>query len=191
MYTFYDSIEKLIEALPREAQESFLEAGKLLSIKKGDFLLKIGEICHHLYVIKNGVFRTYRNLLKDDIIIEVTSGFSFPGDFDTSPSSLILKIPSYESIQAITKAEVFAIDFSKLDNLQNTYPAFNKLIFNALIDYSTAIETVLYDFRVLSARERYQKLLNENPDYISQIPLKYLASFLNMKEETLSRIRKP
>lgn len=191
MYYSATPLDNIITNLPIEVQNIFLSLGKRLSIKKNEYLLQEGQICQHLYIIEEGIFRTYRTIMKNEFPLEVISSFSFPNDFDTSPSSLILKIPAYENIQALTDAKVMAFDLSELHTLQNTYSEFNKLIFNALIDYIAALETVLFEFRVLSARERYEKLLNEHPNYIQQIPLKYLASFLNMREETLSRIRKP
>lgn len=190
MHNSTENIEKIIALLPIETQSLFYSLGKKLTITKGDFLLKSGEICQNLFIVEQGVFRTYRNIRKDESILEVTSGFSFPGDFETSPSSLILKIPSYENIQAITNGEVLAFNFFELEDIKSTCPEFNNLILNALVDYSTAIETILFDFRILSARERYEKLLTDHPEYVKLIPLKYLASFLNMTEETLSRIRK-
>jgi CRP-like cAMP-binding protein len=190
MYNSSENIEKLIATLPQEIQESFANVGETVSIRKNEYLLREGERCKHLYLIEKGVFRTYRTIIKNELPVEVTSGFSFPGDFDTSPSSLILKIPSRENIQALIDSVVVRFDFSKLETLQNSNSKFNELIFLALIDYTTAIEDVLFEFRVLSARERYEKLVKEHPDYVQKIPLKYLASFLNMKEETLSRIRK-
>ena len=191
MYNSSENIEKLIATLPQEIQKSLANLGETVTIRKNEYLLREGEFCKHLYIIEKGLFRTYRTIIKNEFPMDVTSGFSFPGDFDTSPSSLILKIPSRENIQALIDSVVVCFDFSKLETLQNSSSKFNELIYLALIDYTTAIEDVLFEFRVLSARERYEKLVKEHPDYVQKIPLKYLASFLNMKEETLSRIRKP
>lgn len=190
MYNSSEHLERLITALPKETQESFIELGERITLDKHTFLLREGELCKDLYIIEKGLFRTFRTIIKNDLPVEITSGFSFPGDFDTSPSSLILKMPSRENIQAITDSVVIRFDFHKLETLQNSNTKFNELMYFALMDYTTAIEGILFDFRVLTARERYEKLLHLHPEYVQQIPLKYLASFLNMKEETLSRVRR-
>lgn len=190
MYSSSEHIEKMIANLSPAVQDVFLNLGQTRQVKKNEYLIRAGDICKHLYIVESGLFRTYRVIQKNDLPVEITSGFSFPGDFDTSPSSLVLKTPSPENIQALMDSEVIAFDFTDLDHLRHSTPQFNELIFLALMDYTAAIEEVLHDFRVLNASERYEKLLLKHPHYVQQIPLKYLASFLNMKEETLSRIRR-
>jgi CRP-like cAMP-binding protein len=189
MYHSETSIDDFLRQLPDEIAEGFLSLGHGLDLHRGTHILEQGQVCGHLYKVESGILRTYRRW-GDDPEQEITSGFSFPGDFDTSPSSLILKAPSLENIQAVTDARVIQFDFDAISALRDQSPALNELIFFAFADYMAATEQVLFDMRVLSARQRYNKLLAEHPGYVQQIPLKYLASFLNMKVETLSRVRR-
>jgi len=74
--------------------------------------------------------------------------------------------------------------------LRQDYFAFDELMFLALADYTTALEERLFEQRTLTATQRYQKLISNHPQAIQDIPLKYLASYLAISVETMSRIRK-
>lgn len=91
MYSSSEHIEKMIANLPPAAQDVFLNLGQTRQVKKNEYLIRAGDICKHLYIVESGLFRTYRVIQKNDLPVEITSGFSFPGDFDTSPISLVLK----------------------------------------------------------------------------------------------------
>ncbi|MDX2282773.1 MAG: Crp/Fnr family transcriptional regulator [Bacteroidia bacterium] len=189
MYHSDRPIDDLLSRLPAEGMARLLALGQPAVFRRGEHLLHAGEPCRYLYKVERGILRTYR-CWGGDPANEITSGFSFPGDFDTSPSSFVMQQPSVESIQAVLDAEVVCFGYEELTQLRRGDPAVGELILYALADYMAATEQVLFDMRVLSARQRYDKLLAEHPDYVQQIPLKYLASFLNMKVETLSRVRR-
>lgn len=189
MYSSTKPIESLIQRLPQEQQDLFFSFGKERHFPTGEFLLREGSVCNDLFIVTSGIIRSFRTFQRGDTVLDVTSSFAFPGDFDTSPRSLIHKLPSLDALQAITPVTVIAFEYWNLNDAMASFQEYQALIFDALLDYLITLQAHLFEFKVLSAKERYEKLLNEHPEFVRDIPLKYLASYLNMKKETLSRIR--
>jgi CRP-like cAMP-binding protein len=166
--------------------EALLPYGEVKKFAKGDFIVLEGEQCDGLYFIQNGIFRTFR----DDAKCEYTTGFSFIGDFETSPFSLFYNTPCQESIQAITDA--VALYVSKKDALEcaEKNPAVQRGYLLLMAAYIEILETRLHQHRSLTAEERYVLLREQQPIEVNKIPLYYIASFLGISKERLSRIRK-
>jgi CRP-like cAMP-binding protein len=166
--------------------EALLPLGKVKKFTKGDFIVLEGEQCDGLYFIQSGVFRTFR----EDSNSEYTTGFSFMGDFETSPFSLFYDTPCQESIQAITDA--VALYISKKDALEcaEKNPIVQRGYLLLMAAYIEILETRLHQHRSLTAEDRYLLLREQQPVEINKIPLSYIASFLGISKERLSRIRK-
>ena len=78
------------------------------------------------------------------------------------------------------------------DELQNMYKKFHEMNFIARVlteKYYTLSEQRLYSIRMLRAPERYKYLMDNFPELVQRVPSKYLASYLSVSEETLSRIK--
>ena len=84
------------------------------SVSKGDFLLKQGDICKHLYFTESGIIRCFS--LKDGM--DITTWFSFKNEFITSFTSFFPKVPSYENMELLTDATLLKISFSDFDTLR-------------------------------------------------------------------------
>ncbi|NJN78375.1 MAG: Crp/Fnr family transcriptional regulator [Saprospiraceae bacterium] len=166
--------------------EALLPLGKVKKFTKGDFIVLEGDQCDGLYFIQSGIFRTFR----EDLENEYTTGFSFTGDFETSPFSLFYNTPCQECIQAITDA--VALYISKKDALEcaEKNPIVQRGYLLLMAAYIEILETRLHQHRSLTAEERYVLLREQQPVEINKIPLNYIASFLGISKERLSRIRK-
>jgi len=159
---------------------------KMNKMDKGDLLVKQGQVENNMHFIVDGVTRSF--FIKDgkDISFE----FYFPGMFIRSYASFLTGTASRHSIEAFTPLTIFSIAHN---DLMEAYGKSRKLeqmrIFVTEELFKKTSERNM-DFLSLSATERYLKLLNEHPQYVQNIPLKYLASYLNITPESLSRIRK-
>jgi CRP-like cAMP-binding protein len=154
-------------------------------LKKGEHLVTEGKVCDRIIFVSKGYFRFY---LHQDAE-ELTTHLAGPSEFISSFSSFLTQEPSHESIQAIADAEVFMIRHNDLLALYDKSQKFERLGRMMIERYY-----VLKDQRVVSlirdsAEDRYKQLMTENPEFILNIPLQYIASYLGMKPETLSRIR--
>jgi CRP-like cAMP-binding protein len=153
--------------------------------KKGDFLLRQDEICKSSYWVLNGIARKY--YLNEGK--EVTTELFFDDDIAVSFDSYCLQQPSREFIQALTDITVSQTDHGKFQTAKQQYP---KLIILDLLMteyYAMWLEERLFQFHTMDATTRYKQLLEAQPHIIQNIPLTYVASYLGISLETLSRIR--
>ena len=156
-------------------------------VKKNELIAENGKVCHKVWFSSEGYFRFYHVDSKGN---EITSDFYFAPSFITSYTSFITGRPSFVNVQAMGDMEV--LEFSKKDllNLYDKYPKIERL--GRLIAETVAIISEEHLFLLLNqtAKMRYKRLLKKNPKYVNTIPLQYLASYLGITQETLSRIRK-
>lgn len=160
----------------------------LIKIKKRTKILKIGEIENHISFINKGVVRFY--IPKEDKEKEITFGFCFSNEFVSAYDSFLTQQPSLYELEALTDIEMWSISH---DDLQEVY---NKTsIGNTLGRLSSERLYLIKSKREQSllnetAEERYLKLFDERPKLIKEIPLKYIASYIGVTAQALSRIRK-
>lgn len=159
--------------------------GNKRKIKKNTTILCEGDTCNFFFFVVSGIFRAYR-FVGDK---EVTLGFSFPGDIDTCPYSYVNNLPSLDIIHAITDASIIKVN--KADYLDFTASHKVPDLTNQLL--SSYIEVLLQRLimlRLHTAEKNYMDLLARNPKEVNKIPLSYLASYLGVSLERVSRIRK-
>lgn len=155
------------------------------SFRKKEFLLKAGHVCRTIWFIRKGCVRCFYN--EGDS--EVCSWFMMEGHWVISVDSFFKQKPSYESIQALEDCNVYSMEYDQLQYLYKRYPEFNVIGRILTERYYALSEERLYSLRMKSAAERYNFLTNHYGEIVQRIPLKYIASYLGISEETLSRIR--
>ena len=110
--------------------------------------------------------------------------------FLASVASFLNATPSNESIRALTDARVWRIDRQELRKLLEEMPAFKDYYLGLLEWQIGCIDKSRHELLVLSAEERYHRLITTEPELLQRIPLQYLASILGVTPRHLSRIRK-
>lgn len=178
---YLNSIHPLSPAL----QDHLSAILKARELSKKDYLLKAGHVCRSICFISKGIVRCF--YIRDDQ--EVCSWFMKEGDVIVSVESFFYQNESYESIQAIEDCELYCIEYAQLEHIYRTYPEFNFIGRMLLQKYYTLSEQRLYSLRMQRSQERYDDLLQHHSELILRVPAKYLASYLGISEETLSRIR--
>ena len=155
-------------------------------IKKKDFLVKESTNTKDFYLILDGYVRTFYYSEKGE---EITIEIYRKGDLAASMYSLLKNEKAYENIQCITDTIICKISEESFEKLclQNIqwYQLGLKFLKKDILNKEERIQ----GFAKLSAKERYMKLLKEKPDIIQNIPIVYLASYLGIKPESLSRLR--
>ncbi len=181
LINFLNSIHPLTPAL----QEYLLNTIKRKLFAKKAFLLKKGHIAKSIYFIEQGLVRCfYEKGLK-----EVSSWFMKEGDIIISVESFFKQASSYENIQAIESTTVFYIDYEELMYAYRNFHEFNFVGRTLTEKYYLLCEQRLYSIRMQSAKERYQNLLRTSPEIILRVPSHYIASYLGIANETLSRVK--
>lgn len=149
-------------------------------------ILQEGETCRHLYFLHQGLLRYY--VWKDGE--EKTKFFTPANQLFTSPQSFSLQQPSLENIQTLAPSQLLRIHYDQVQTLYELVPAWSKFIRLILLEVSHWTDELLQESQQYTAHERYQLMLEHEPELIRQVPLKYLASYLGIAPESLSRIRK-
>lgn len=146
-----------------------------------------GKVPKYLYYIVSGYLRLfYYNETGD----EVTSHINCPPGFFTSYFCFVNETNSSDNVECITDCELLRITKADLESLSSKSPAmkdFSIGVFQQSIAYN---ETRSMELATLSAEQRYQKLIKNYPGILHNVPITYIASFLGMKPESLSRIRR-
>lgn len=125
----------------------------------------------------------------DDNGDEITTQLSSPESFITSFLSYINQKKATDNLECITDCDLLRISRPKMLELiaaSETFKNFSLIIFQEAI---TTTQSRANDLATLTAEIKYKKLLNEQPQLIQNIPLQYIASYLGIKPQSLSRIR--
>lgn len=120
---------------------------------------------------------------------ERTTYISLQGTFAASLWSFLNEMPSRENIRSISKSTVWIIDKRDLILLKNEIPRFKDFYISMLEWQICCIDKGKTDLITLSADQRFEKLLREDPALFQQVPLQYIASMLGMTPRHLSRLR--
>ena len=155
-------------------------------LKKGEFLSQAGEICSHVSFINRGSFRVFIEVNDQ----EINKHFFFEHEFATDYCSFLTRSPGLLNIKALEDVELMELNYEKVQGLYEEFPVWQK--FGRLIAESLYIQVAKRTQELLlrTPEEMYLKLIEEQSPIIARIPQHYIASYLGIQPETLSRIRK-
>lgn len=111
------------------------------------------------------------------------------GDILVSAASFFLQQYSNEYVQALEDAVVWYICYDELQYIYKTFPEFNTIAATLTTKSYLLSENRAKLIRMKNGTERYNYMLQQHPDLVLRVPAKYLATYLCVTEETLSRIR--
>lgn len=184
-------IEKLLHRLNALHQmdepliERVKELAQIVMYPKKTFLLKDGQVCDKACMVVKGLARAY--YINEDR--DITSRFMDEGFIITSWVSYYQQQPGDEYIEAMEDTTLACIRYNEIQQLYKEYPQFN-IVGRKQTEYSLYLaEMRTRMLRKHTAEEKYNFFLEQHPNLINRVPLKHIATYLGMNEETLSRIR--
>ncbi|MCX6234008.1 MAG: Crp/Fnr family transcriptional regulator [Bacteroidetes bacterium] len=183
------AFENFLKTVTEWDEEAFHAAQPFFGIrhlKKGDYFVEADKTCRYFGFIAKGLMRAYL-LLDGD---EVTTCFCSENTFATSTTSFITQTPSSVSIQAMEDTVLLTISWDHLHQLYKQYPFWMKVGMIIIEKEFMSLECQRQCYDTQAAEDRYMLLMKENPGIVNRIPLQYIASYLGITPETLSRIRK-
>ena len=172
--------------LNNEEKQGILEAFPIKTYKKGTILLKEGQIAKDAFLVIKGCVRKY--FIEDgeekttDFYTEFQSAVDFESMANNSPSKYYFTCTEDSTI-AIMNSE-------KENTLYKKFPRFGEVCRIEMEKMLGASQENLSAFKKSTPKERYLNLLKNRPDLVQRVPQYQLASYLSIKPETLSRIRK-
>lgn len=159
---------------------------KPMTVRRNTILLSEGEICKELYFVHSGCIRTYYITKQGQ---EKTRYIAFENSIATSFSSFISQQPSFEYVDTLENSELYSINHTDFYQLVSDIPQWEKF-YRTLLEMAYRYQNKKIENLVtLSAKQRYDNLMNEAPIYIQRLSNKILASYLDITQETLSRIK--
>jgi CRP/FNR family transcriptional regulator, anaerobic regulatory protein len=141
----------------------------------------------YLYFLASGYMRLFYYNNDGD---EITTYLSVENSFIASFLSLIHQKPAKENVECVTDCEIIRIlrtDLLQLIDESDNFKKFSLTIFEHAI---ASTEMRANDLATLNAEQRYKKIISQYPNILQHVPIQYIASFLGIKPESLSRIRK-
>lgn len=157
------------------------------TIKSKCYFLKQGKVSDKLGILNQGLLRSF---FYNDNADEITNHFFKPGNVVISMDSFNNQTPAQESIITVEDSELLVISYKKMKELFETLPIWRQIAkdvseikFNNLMNRSIMLQT-------LSASERYELLIQNEPEIIQKVALRHIASYIGVDIATLSRIRK-
>ena len=150
--------------------------------------MNVGETENHISFIQKGIVRFLMS--NEEESKEVTFGFCFQDEFVSAYDSFLIQKPSLYSLETLTKVSMWSITYADLQKVYSQTKIGDRLgrlsSERLFLIKSKREQSLLND----TAEERYFKLFKERPNLIEEIPLKYIASYIGVTAQALSRIRK-
>ena len=178
-------INQFVDLNERELK-SVQEFVQVIHLNKNEIFINEGEIADQIAFTNSGYLRVYYNHEGEEITRDITPLHSFA----TALPSFVSQTPSFEIISAITNCELLVIKKEHLDYLYSEYPKWERLGRRIIEEMFVESQRRIYSFITETAETRYKRILKQYPDMIHDIPIKYIADFLGIKLQSLSRLRK-
>ncbi len=154
--------------------------------RKNEIIFSEGKISNEIYFVTKGCVRLYYNVDGKDR----TAFFYTEGQFICAGESYTYGVPAKENYQAIEDTDIYKFDKSSYEELMKVSSKFELIARIATENELITCQNMIASFVTKSAKERYVELLETNSDLFQRVPQQYIASFLGVSPETLSRIKK-
>jgi CRP-like cAMP-binding protein len=179
-------IVKSIVRINKAEEDAFLDILEVKKLKKNELLLREGQVCDFIIFLHTGCLRYFHTKDGEDI----TGQFFIENDWYTDFGSFIRSKPSAQSIQALENSVCLLIRKRKLEQLYIDFPVFERwgrimIEYGALGLYDASRASTL-----LAPEERYLAFIKNQPTISQRVAQNYIASYLGLKPQSLSRIRK-
>lgn len=178
-------IAEYFHPLDQKEQELLSSILKEKKLKKGEFLLKEGDVAHDIYWVGKGMLRQF--YYKDGR--EVTEHFACENQGALCINSLFLQKPSSILVQALEDSTIFLMPYEECIKLAQKHPQLATLLRKILEGSLIVSQEKADSWRFETAQERYKRFLREYPDAAKRASVNHIASYLLMTPESLSRVR--
>jgi CRP-like cAMP-binding protein len=167
--------------------ETILSRFRHVHFSKNDFFLQEGQTANLYWFIETGFARSY---VTDTEGNDITTGFYTAKDVMIDWPSFFLRVPTRESIQALSDCNCWQVDYENFQQLFHSIRAFRERGRAILVGSYFSLKNHSIAMIADQAKDRYLRLLRERPEILQHVPLKHIATYLGITDTSLSRIRK-
>ncbi|HMI62785.1 MAG TPA: Crp/Fnr family transcriptional regulator [Puia sp.] len=189
--THKTALDKLHHYLSAYVPLNKQEFGQLLpyiEIREYDKKVKVireGEIERYLNIISSGLARKYLPLKNNEITIQLAT----EGHIIHSELSFHNRIPSGSIVETIEPTVFFSISYDNLEQMYDQFPKIERLGRLLISELFVKKDSRYFDQLNKNTRERFLEYIRTHPQMMQRVPQKYIASYLNIKPETFSRLK--
>lgn len=171
--------------LNSEEFELLIPYFEIREFEKKHQIVKLGEVDSYFNIILKGLVRKYTIVGKKDVTLQL----SIEGQMIHSEISFNTQTPSETIVETIEPTLLISMSYDNLQKVYQLFPKIEKL--GRLIITYMFIKKDFRDFSQLkkTTRERFIDYMQSHPDMLQRVPQKYIASYLNIKPETFSRLK--
>lgn len=156
-----------------------------MKFSKGEIILREGEVCRNIYYVERGLIRQF--YFKNGK--QITEHLGVDRTIFMCIESLFHEEPTHLQVEALEASYIYALPKHRLEQVA-LHNVNIQILFRKILEESLVISQVMADLvRFETAQERYRKFCKLAPRIVLRAPLVYVASFLQMTPETLSRVR--
>lgn len=178
--------KSLVPGLQEEGWNKLQERFTIQQLKKGELLVRNGEICRQVSFINKGLVRLF--YLVDGK--EISTGFVAENEYVSEYESFLTTQPSSGNIDALEDCELVNLSYNDMQAMYQLNPVFEifgrkiaEILFIMISSQTTRLLT-------MTPEERYQSVIQNHPFIIQRVPQYMIASFIGITPEHLSRLRK-
>ncbi len=185
----YEDLKQFVNQFANLGQEEWEAVMPLIEtreLRKNDYFVREGEVARYISFTQSGYLRVFYNHDGD----EITRDISPLHTFVTALPSFVSQTPSYEIIQAITDCELFVIYHDNLEFLYDSYSNWQRVGRRVIEEMFVQTQSRIYAFITQPAEVRYKEMMKQFPDIFQHVPLQYIASYLGITSQSLSRLRR-
>jgi CRP-like cAMP-binding protein len=177
-------IDQFID-LPAEELGALVNSIEVRSVDKKVRLTDIDETEKYLYFVIKGLARKYFLKGKEEIITQIAK----EGELISSSVSYFSGLPSGYVIETVEPTTFYSLHHDRAEQLYIRYPKLERL--SRLVITELFLQKEVWELERIrySTKERFLRFMTDNPELFQRVPQKYLASYLNIKPETFSRLK--
>ena len=177
-------IDQFID-LPAEELEALINCIEVRSVDKKVRLTDMNETEKYLYFVIKGLARKFFYKGKEEVITQIAK----EGELISSSVSYFSGMPSGYVIETIEPTTFYSLHKDKAEQLYNRYPKLERL--SRLVITELFLQKEVWELERIryNTKERFLRFMTDNPELFQRVPQKYLASYLNIKPETFSRLK--
>lgn len=179
-------IRQRIEISGDELEES-LKLSTFKKYAKGEYVIRIGEYCRFIGFINKGLMVT---TTVDDTGKESAFDFKCENCFFTYTEGLMNNVPSHKNFIALEECETLILPKEHLEKLLKLNSKFETLFTKILAEDLASVLKNQQNLKEQSTEERYFSLEQKYPGALQRIPVKYIAGYLGIEPQSLSRLRR-
>jgi len=183
-----DTAKQFVSKYVALNDKEFARLAQVLEIREFDkkqLLIKEGEVEQYLNFVAKGLARKFFYKNKEELVTQIAREH----DLISSYESFLTGNPSTYAVETIEPTTFISITKENVDNLYLWSPKMERLGRMVVTQQFLNKEHWEYDRMRLTSHERFIKFIQENRDLLQRVPQKHLASFLNIKPETFSRLK--